>query len=165
MNTFRNILVIVSFWLLGIMLVACVTTPLPIPPTVDPERLSLSDTNGPAVEVRGGPGAVDPGDESSNLIRVTRVGEPVDGEVPLFEEVEINDDGSFVAHVAGVSSDRFYIELVTTVQDIFLLAVQGGFDGPVSSTDPGPDRDGDGSPDAIDCAPDDETISGQRCED
>jgi len=165
MNTYRHILLISCLWLLGIVLGACVTTPLPIPPTVDPERLSLEDTNsnGPAVQVQGGPGAVDPGDENSNRIRVTQIGEPVSGGLPHFEEVEINEDGSFVALVSGLSSDLFYIELITTSQDIFLITVHGGFDGPVESTDPGPDRDGDGSPDAIDCAPDDESVGGQRC--
>jgi hypothetical protein len=149
--------------LAGLLAGSCVTSPLPVPPTVDPERISLSDTNGPAVEVEGGPGAVDPGDEDSNRIRVTRIGEPIDGELPQFDEVDVAEDGSFSALVGGLSTDRFFIELITSDEDIFLVAVTGGFDGPVVPADPGPDRDDDGSPDAIDCAPDDPGLSGRRC--
>ncbi len=160
----RHILATATLWLLGLGLTACVTTPLPIPPTADPERIGISDSmNGPPeVSVTGGPGAVDPGSEDSNRLRITRVGEPIDG-APPFTEIEIAPDGSFEAVLTGYSSDLFYIELVTDDDDLYLITLQGGMDGPVQSVDPGPDRDGDGSPDAIDCAPDDDSVGGRRC--
>ena len=63
----------------------------------------------------------------------------------------------------GNGSELFYFELITPDEDLFLIALQGGFDGPTQEADPGPDRDHDGSPDAIDCAPDDDSYRGQRC--
>jgi hypothetical protein len=140
----------------------CFTTPLPIPPTMDPERIDLDAQNGPSTQITGGSGAVDPGDEASNQLRITSVGEPIDG--PPFVEVEIAPDGSFSANVPGAAENRFYFELITPDEDIFLIALQGGMDGPSEAVDPGPDRDDDGSPDAIDCAPDDDTVTGRRCD-
>jgi len=77
----------------------------------------------------------------------------LEGAPPEIAEVELASDGSFSAEVGGLPGDLLYLELITVTADLFLVAVQGGFDGPAQVADPGPDRDADGSPDAIDCAP------------
>ena len=128
----------------------------------DPDQISIEPVNGPAVDLTGGPGAVDPGSEGSNQLRVTRVGgEPVEG--PTFVEVEIDPDGSFAAELPGNGSELFYFELITPDEDLFLITLQNGFDNPTQEADPGPNHDHDSSPDTINCAPDDDSYRGQRC--
>jgi len=146
-------------WIASAALVSCTTTPLPIPPTIDPESIGAMATNGPSMVLTGRPGAIDPG---GRTIRVTRVeqgwGVPAD-----FVEAETAPDGSFEVEVPGTPADLFYFELLADEEDVFLIALAVQVDGTVLRADPGPDRDDDGSPDAIDCAPDDPSRGGRRC--
>jgi len=146
----------------------CVTTPLPVPPTVtvDIEQIVLGNDDRGGVSIVGNPGAVDPGGEE---IRLTSSSD-IDAAEPQFDELVVAEDGSFQAWVRGTPSDVFFIEHLWRNEDIYLIAVAGytevdGPDGPYETilADPGADSDGDGSPDAIDCAPLDETLSGQEC--
>jgi len=153
--------IISTLVLLGLS--CCVTTPLPVPPTIDPERVTITDdSESGGVLVEGSAGAVDPVDQE---LRITYGGEPIDSMPPLFDEVETAADGSFSAHVRGTVTSRFFIEAITDDEDLFLVAITVGSRGPSEETDPGPDSDGDGSPDEIDCAPLDDTQGGQRCGD
>ena len=62
-------------------------------------------------------------------------------------------------------TSRFYIEHLQDDVDVFVIAISGGSDSGSGTyeADPGRDTDGDGSPDRIDCDPDDDRYSGQRC--
>jgi len=144
--------------LLGLV-AACVTTPLPLPPTMDPERISLEQGDEQTVIVRGAAGAASPGGIE---LRVTPVESPPLSAPPEFGEVRVEEDGSFEVVVFGEIVDTFYFEALEEDEDIFLIAVTGAYGG-VAEVDAGPDRDGDGSPDPIDCAPDDDRFSGHRC--
>jgi len=53
---------------------------------------------------------------------------------------------------------------ISADEDVFFAAIVIDEAGNISEGDPGPDSDDDGSPDEIDCAPDDATLGGQRCE-
>lgn len=145
----------------------CVTTPLPIPPTltVDADLVEIGYDERGGVSIVGQPGAVEPGGEE---IRVTSTSE-IDSTVPLFDEVDVGDDGSFRAWVLGDPTEHYFIEHLQSDEDVFVISIAGyseidspdGFETIV--VDPGADSDNDGSPDAIDCAPLDETLSGRRC--
>lgn len=141
------------------MLAGCTTTPLPIPPTMDPDLVGSDPVNGPSVRIVGQPEALD----QPGTIRVTHVGEPVDGTIPEIVVITTGDDGSFDVTVAGLPEDRYFFEFLGDHADIFLVALTFGMDGPAGVADPGPDADNDGSPDEVDCAPEDDTITGSRC--
>jgi hypothetical protein len=78
-------------------------------------------------------------------------------------EVAVASDGSFGASLPGSRTDIIYLEEVTTARERFLGAVTGSTGSSVVVADPGPDRDMDGHPDAIDCAPDDQMRVGRSC--
>lgn len=146
---------------LALALSACVTTPLPLPPSMDPNQVKAEASDGgEPVLVWGGPGAFDQGGFG---LRVTAVEEPTWGSPPEHGETAVGEDGSFAVTLLGSDTATYYFEALLEDEDLFLLAAD--LDGrDLVVVDPGPDRDGDGSPDAIDCAPDDETVGGRRCE-
>ena len=134
-------------------LLGCDATPLPTPPTAIPDRMTLVEEQAGRSTLSGLAGAIDPG---GGRLRVsTRA---------AFLEVGVASDGSFEAALPSPRTEVFYLEDVAATADRFLLAVTGV---PASTaareTDPGPDRDADDSPDAIDCAPDDRGLGGRRC--
>jgi len=143
------------------VLCSCLTTPLPMPPTVDPDSVHMEDGADTTIVVTGDEGSVDPG---GTEVRVTRVGEPIDALRPERVALVTEEDGSFEAVVLGSATvDRVFFEELTEDQDRFIIAIRRGPDGRGVEADPGPDRDDDGSPDAIDCAPDDPGVGGRRC--
>lgn len=139
---------------------ACTATPLPVPPTADPDHVTVVDDGTSGVVVRGGAGAVSPGGTD---IRVTWDPPPTTVSLPARVGTTVGEDGSFEVSLAGRRADRFFIEAITEDADLFLVAFTGGPGDTAVATDPGPDDDADGSPNAIDCAVDDPSLSGQRC--
>ena len=78
------------------------------------------------------------------------------GNVSLYHYYEppaLAGDGDQTLHLAWAHTEE---------DDIFLAAISAGV-GAVQVVDAGPDTDGDGSPDAIDCAPEDDEYRGRRC--
>ncbi len=151
-----------SSWLsLVIVVSGCLssTTPLPVPPTMDPEQVFSEAQNGVSVVIDGAVGAIDP---STTEMRVTNAGEAISVPPPVVT-FSAEADGSFQVEVAGFASDRYFFEALTDEEDLFLVALTFSVDGAAVVVDPGPDSDDDGSPDAIDCAPLDDTIGGSRC--
>jgi hypothetical protein len=136
--------------------VACVATPLPTPPSADIDRLALTASNPGEVTLAGADGAI----QAEDLVGL-RVTGPVAG-----TQVAVSEHGSFRAVLPGEVSDTFYLEAIVLDRDVFLIAVSApaGGGGRVEERAAGPDRDGDGSPDAVDCAPDDPAFGGQRCD-
>lgn len=135
---------------------ACLATPIPDPPSLDVTRMSLVQASATEVRISGGAGAVRPGG------RALRVTNPAAAMGTSSVAIYTAADGSFGATLAGATADTLYLEGLSDTADTFELAVrlEGGS---VVSTGSGGDRDVDGSPDAIDCAPDDRMQSGQRC--
>jgi len=132
----------------------CVATPLPTPPTADPARMSLVEGGQPEqVDLRGEAGAID-GD-----LLMLRVSSGTGA-----REVPVAMDGSFeVLALPATSPPTLYLEALTVDDDVFLVALTRGMGTTAVETSPGADRDMDGSPDAIDCAPDDAMLVGSRC--
>lgn len=143
-------------------LAGCVTTPVPVPPTVvevDLGKIDIQDEiDAPYVPISGGPGSIDPPD---TRIRITNA--EAEPPPPSFVELVPNEDGSFSVSAPGPAASRYFIEALTDDDDIFLVAIASSPEGGVVAVDPGGDADDDGSPDAIDCAPEDEAYRGQRC--
>jgi hypothetical protein len=139
-------------------LAGCVTTPVPVPPTLAEVDVTLidieSEIDSPAIPVAGGPGSIDPADVT---LRITNA----DVDPHVFVEFQPAADGSFSVNIAPGS--RYFLEQITATDDVFLVAIATSDTGATEVADPGPDGDGDGSPDAIDCAPGDEEHGGQRC--
>ncbi len=136
----------------------CVATPLPDPPTADARAMSLVATTPTTVTLSGRDGAIHPG---GARLRVT---DAATGSAGGRREVHATAAGAFQSQIAGSTADTLYVELLeAAAPDRFLVAVRDGGGGAVVDVDPGPDRDGDGSPDAIDCAPDDPTLGGRQC--
>ncbi|MFK7988283.1 MAG: hypothetical protein AB8I08_19845 [Sandaracinaceae bacterium] len=142
-------------WLVVMVGPGCVATPLPTPPTATASQMMLLDGQPGEVDLIGGPAALT-GDGLLSL-RVTGASGSV--------STRVEADGSFMA--TGIPStsraDTFYLEAITLDADVFVLALTGGPGTSAVDAPPGPDRDGDLSPDAIDCAPDDGMLAGQRC--
>jgi hypothetical protein len=132
----------------------CVATPLPTPPTYDVQRMTLVQSEAPdAVDVRGAPGAI------GGLPPIVRVSGP-----RAWAESSVAGDASFeIRELTGALAETFYLEAVLDDRDVFLVAFTDGPGDSITPVDPGPDADGDGSPDAIDCAPDDPMVGGRRC--
>lgn len=137
---------------------SCVATPLPTPPTADVSRMTLLEDQPGQADLRGEPGAIEAPTIDGAAIRL-RVSSPLGR-----RETTVASDGSFEA--LGVLSETpptLFLEVIGETSDTFLIAVTDGPGDRAMETDPGPDRDGDGSPDAIDCAPDDAARGGRRC--
>jgi hypothetical protein len=132
----------------------CLGTPLPDPPSFSGEAITLSESPQPdTVRLVGDPHALNPGGVT---LRITTP--PAPGEL-----VATNADGSFGRIVPGAAGDRIFFEIIDTEEDRFVGAFMAPLGGRLVAVDPGPDTDADGSPDAIDCAPTDDTVGGQRC--
>jgi hypothetical protein len=116
--------------------------------------MSLTEMQALRITLSGTPGAIVPGD--ATMMRITAY--PSSATIAT-----VAADGSFSAQLGGVRLDTIYLELLLPDEDLFLMAVTGAAGDSVIDTAPGPDRDSDGSPDAIDCAPDDGTLGGRRC--
>jgi hypothetical protein len=137
--------------------VACVGTPLPDPPSVRPEALTLTAENADMVRLTGADGAIDFGDRTpGGMLRVTIA------TVPARVEVPVSTSGAFDAVLSGTLGDTLHLELVSAPEDAFLAAVAATGDG-VATVAPGPDGDRDGSPDAVDCAPADPAYASRGC--
>jgi hypothetical protein len=137
--------------------VACVGTPLPDPPSVRPEALTLTSENASMVRLTGADGAIDFGDRTpGGMLRVTVATLPARVEVP------VSTSGAFTAVVGGTLADTLHLELVSAPEDAFLAAVAATADG-VGLVGAGPDVDRDGSPDAVDCAPTDPIYGAREC--
>ena len=133
---------------------ACAVRPMPEPPSVDVDRMSLTEVSADTVELTGAPGAIPSGDVA------LRVANPAAGDR---SQVWLGTSGDFVVVLRGHRSDVLYLEILRDTSDDFLIAVTGGAGTSVESAPAGPDQDGDHSPDAIDCAPTDDTVGGSRC--
>jgi hypothetical protein len=146
-----------SLWLIA--LAACVATPLPQPPEFELDAdLVEADPLDAGVTFQGAPGALTPGPVE---LRVTPA--PTDTDPPLSQgSAQVAADGSFTVFVLSPLVNTFYFEAISADADVFVgaLTIDAGI---VIEADPGPDTDGDGSPDEIDCAPQDPARSGQRC--
>lgn len=147
--------------------VSCISRPLPIPPTiepeVDPDKITIESLDrgpGQAVRVAGGAGAIDP---PGTVIRVTCVVPETPPTTSGSSEITTEEDGSFEVNINDVGPGICYFEALLDDEDLFFAALRSTIEGNTIVADPGPDADGDGSPDAIDCAPDDDAIGGQRC--
>ncbi len=136
---------------------ACVATPLPTPPSVDTERMSLTQADPERVTLTGEERSIQV--EGITRLRVTGA--------RAWAEVDLSEFGAFQATIPGALSDTYYLEAILADEDRFLVAIStlaGGGDSRVEERDAGSDRDGDGSPDAVDCDPDDPSSAGRRCE-
>jgi hypothetical protein len=161
MRRLRNLLASAALGVAAALAPACVTTPLPIPPTVDPDLITITP-DAAGVIITGSEGAVDPGGVD---VRVSYRDPDIDSVPILTATAATGDDGSFEVAIGGAPTDLYYIEILLADEDLFAVAITAGDDagGAAVEADPGPDADSDGSPDEIDCAPLDETLGGQRC--
>lgn len=142
---------------------ACGVTPVPQPPlerTLHPENITIVQIAIEDVAVVGQEGAIVPGDVD---VRITF--EPTNVVLfPLpFGTTHVDERGAFSQNLPTERDSKFHFEALESDRDVFLGTITGGPGDTAVSTDPGPDRDDDGSPDAIDCAPDDPSVGGQRC--
>ena len=142
---------------------SCVATPLPQPPSIelelDVEKVTVESTDGEPVVIVGQQNALSIGGIG---LRVTPG--PTDSD-PILEigNATAADDGSFTVIVISPLENTYFFERIDGDTDEFFAAITVDAAGNVSETDPGPDGDGDGSPDEIDCAPTDPDLVGQRC--
>lgn len=146
---------------------SCVATPLPQPPVeyaLDIALVRLSPSTN-VVTLVGNAGAFSPGGVD---IRVTPLPDPSQAFLPTPGVVTVGDDGSFSVTLAASPTGTFAFEAIEDDDDVYVDAVRG--DAPAAGDgivvvqgDAGPDSDGDGSPDAVDCAPDDASVAGSRC--
>ena len=137
---------------------ACVATPQPEPPSLDPAAMSLVATGADTLRATGTAGAVrGAGDAMALRLTIPRSAE-MGGRIV----VPLSREGAFSGELTGMAGDVVFIELIEAGGDRFLLAVSDAGDG-VAATAPGGDMDADGSPDAIDCAPSDPSLVGREC--
>ena len=148
---FESLVAFSLVWVLS----GCFATPIPDPPSLDVTRMSLRAAGDGMVRLAGAAGAVRPG---SRALRVTNVTDP---STPSRATVLAAADGSFGVSLLGATIDTLYVEGIGVTDDFELAVRREG--GRVVAADPGGDRDMDGSPDAIDCAPDDPMLVGGRC--
>jgi Cys-rich repeat protein len=136
----------------------CVGTPLPDPPSARADLMMISDEPPTDVRLVGTDGAIvlDEAHEAGGTLRVSvpRTDARSEGAVAM--------SGTFDVTLEGASTDTLYLELLDPERDIFLAAV-AQVDGVVVAVDDGGDRDGDLSPDSIDCAPDDPALASREC--
>ncbi len=151
----RSLRLAISLFVL-LALPGCIATPLPEPPSADPGAMTLTETQPAGIRLAGTSGAITPG---SIRMRVT---DPSTAATGGRVEVDVGADGAFGADLPGATTDVLYLEQVGPDRDLFFAAVQASGTAAVSA-DPGPDSDGDGSPDAIDCAPLDRTLIAREC--
>ena len=138
----------------------CVATPLPTPPNADPDRFETGEVGDGTLSVRGEPGAIEPPGAG---VRVTMERDPAAVGLPTRVEATSGADGAFgPLALAHFPLRSYYVEVVLEDEDVFVFAFRAA-GGAFELVDPGPDRDDDGSPDEIDCAPDDPTRAGSRC--
>lgn len=146
-----------GLWFAG----SCVATPLPQPPEVelDIEKLTVEGGDGSPVVFVGAPGALSVGDIE---VRVTPG--PTDSD-PVLEigTAPVAADGSFEVVTISPLDNTYFFEAILADEDVFVAAVTVDVFGTPTLGDAGPDTDEDGSPDAVDCAPEDPDLSGQRC--
>ncbi|MFO0548822.1 MAG: hypothetical protein U0271_10565 [Polyangiaceae bacterium] len=147
MRSFLSALVAAAFtsW------VASCATPLPDPPDVDTAQMSLvaADTS---VTLEGQNGALNPGGFTlrvTDTVSLTAVEVPVDAQ------------GAFTATVLGSIDDPLWLESADSDEFLGVVGTDGG--GGVVPLDSGADSDSDGSPDAVDCAPNDNQVEGSAC--
>jgi len=141
---------------------SCSATPLPQPPVeyeLDASKVEQSTDGGEAIVISGTAGAVSPG---SVRIRITP-GETDSDPVLEPGNADVSADGSFTTFVISPAANTFFFEALEADADVFFAAIRVDDAGNIEDADPGPDSDEDGSPDAIDCAPEDGTQHGQRC--
>ena len=137
---------------------ACVATPQPEPPSLDPAAMTLVATGPDTMRATGAAGAVrDAGDAMALRLTIPRSAE-LGGRIV----VPLSREGAFSGELTGMPGEVIFIELIEAGGDRFLLAVSDAGDG-VAASPPGGDMDADGSPDAIDCAPSDATLVGRDC--
>lgn len=138
---------------------ACVATPVPQPPDIelDVAKIRYELVEGNVVAVIGEPGAIEPGDFE---LRIRPVPDPPSDVQIELGTTTVAADGSFSVLLLGHPNDLFYFEAIEPTRDVYFGVIQGD---PPAEADPGPDSDEDGSPDRIDCAPDDPTRQGSRC--
>jgi hypothetical protein len=147
--------------IIAVLLWACVATPLPFPPTLDADLVTLTADGESAVVLEGSAGAIAPDDAD---LRVTWVPGPSSAGTPSRSTTTADGAGAFSVRMAGQRSDYYYIEVITPDDDVFVGAVTGGPGVSVAELEGVADGDDDGSPDDIDCAPADPTVGGRRCE-
>lgn len=133
-------------------LATCVATPLPDPPSIDTAALTIEAADAGNVTLTGAGGAVQP---SGITLRVTDVA--ANSRV----EVAVDGKGAFVATLPGVVSDTLFLEDASS--EAFVVAVSSDGKGGAVEVSAGPDADGDGSPDAVDCDDGDDTVRGSSC--
>lgn len=142
--------------LIGLLVLyaGCIATPLPTPPTADVSKMTLIEGAQPdEVDLHGVADAI-----TGELLSL-RVSSSLSS-----AETTVAVDGSFdVIGLPAMLPPLLYLEAITADEDVFLVAVERGAGTSVLEADAGPDRDFDGSPDAIDCAPDDPMLAGSRC--
>lgn len=138
---------------------ACVATPIPQPPDIalDVTKIRFELAGGYVVAVIGEAGAIEPGNFQ---LRITPVADPPSDVQIEIGASDVASDGSFSVLVLGQTTNFFYFEAIGPTGDTYFGTIQGD---PPEEVDPGPDTDEDGSPDRIDCAPDDPTRQGSRC--
>lgn len=132
----------------------CAVRPIPEPPSVDTSRMSLTEAAPDSVVLTGSPGAIASGGAA------LRVANP---ESRDRSQVLVGPSGDFEVVLRGSRDHVLFLEILGPETDAFLVAVTGGPDVSVETVSPGPDQDGDLSPDAIDCAPNEAALGGSRC--